>query len=111
MKRKTAFITVAAGLTVLVVGLSIFQFIAKPQIVKGIIAGMPRPVPAVAVADAKTENWQARVSAIGTFRAVQGIDVSPQVGGVVRSINFESGQDVERASCSCRSTIASSRPI
>lgn len=96
MKRKTAFITVAAGLTVLVVGLSIFQFVAKPQIVKGIIAGLPRPVPAVAVAEAKTENWQARISAIGTFRAVQGIDVSPQVGGVVRSINFESGQDVEK---------------
>jgi cytochrome oxidase assembly protein ShyY1 len=27
---------------------------------------------------------------------VQGIDISPQVGGVVRAINFESGQDVQR---------------
>ena len=96
MKRKTALVTVSAGLAVVIVGLATFQFVAKPQIVKGIIAGMPRPVPAVAVAEARTETWQTRIAAIGTFRAVQGIDVSPQVGGVVRTINFDSGQDVQK---------------
>lgn len=96
MKRRTAFVTVSIVLGVLIVGLSVFQFIVKPQIIKGFIANAPRPVPAVAVADAKVENWQARIAAIGTFRAVQGIDVSPQVGGVVRTINFESGQDVQK---------------
>jgi len=96
MQRKTAFIAVSAGLAVLIVGLSVFQFIVKPQIIKGFIANAPRPVPAVAVADAKTENWQARIAAIGTFRAVQGIDISPQVGGVVRAIDIESGQDVQK---------------
>ncbi len=96
MKRRTAFVTVSIVLGVLIVGLSAFQFIVKPQMIKGFIANAPRPVPAVAVADAKTENWQARIAAIGTFRAVQGIDVSPQVGGVVRTINFESGQDVQK---------------
>ena len=96
MKRKTALVTVSAGLAFVIVGLAIFQFVAKPQIVKGIIAGMPRPVPAVAVAEARTETWQTRIAAIGTFRAEQGIDVSPQVGGVVRTINFESGQDAQK---------------
>ncbi len=37
-----------------------------------------------------------RVPAIGTFRAVQGVDVAPQVGGVVRAIQFESSQDVAK---------------
>ncbi len=96
MQRKTAFIAVSGGLAVLIVGLSVFQFIVKPQIIKGFIANAPRPVPAVAVADAKVENWQARIAAIGTFRAVQGIDISPQVGGVVRAIDIESGQDVQK---------------
>ncbi len=96
MKRRTAFVTMSIVLGVLIVGLSVFQFVVKPQMIKGFIANAPRPVPAVAVADAKTENWQSRIAAIGTFRAVQGIDVSPQVGGVVRSINFESGQDVQK---------------
>ena len=96
MKRRTAFVTMSIVLGVLIVGLSVFQFVVKPQMIKGFIANAPRPVPAVAVADAKTENWQSRIAAIGTFRAVQGIDVSPQVGGVVRSINFDSGQDVQK---------------
>jgi membrane fusion protein (multidrug efflux system) len=96
MKRRTAFITVSVAISVLIIGLSVFQFIVKPQMIKGFIANAPRPVPAVAVADAKTENWQARLAAIGTFRAVQGIDISPQVGGVVRTINFDSGQDVQK---------------
>ncbi len=96
MQRKTAFIAVSAGLAVLIVGLSVFQFIVKPQIIKGFIANAPRPVPAVVVSEAKTETWQARIAAIGTFRAVQGIDISPQVGGVVRTINFDSGQDTQK---------------
>ena len=85
MKRRTAFVTMSIVLGVLIVGLSVFQFVVKPQMIKGFIANAPRPVPAVAVAGAKTENWQARIAAIGTFRAIQGIDISPQVGGVVRS--------------------------
>ncbi len=96
MKRTSAFVIVLVLLAGLAGGLAYFQFAVKPNMIKGFIAGAPRPVPAVAVADAKTETWQARISAIGTFRAVHGIDVSPQVGGVVRSINFDSGQDVQK---------------
>jgi len=32
--------------------------------------------------------------AIGTLRAFQGIDVAPQVAGVIRAIHFKSGEDV-----------------
>jgi len=96
MKRNFALVLVLVALAGLTGALAWFQFAVKPQMIKGFIAAAPRPVPAVAIAEAKLENWQSRISAIGTFRAVQGIDVSPQVGGVVRAINFESGQDVQR---------------
>lgn len=96
MKRTAAFVIVLLILAGLAGGLGYFQFVVKPQMIKGFIAAAPRPVPAVAVADSQTEKWQARIPAIGTFRAVQGIDISPQVGGVVRSINFDSGQDVQK---------------
>jgi RND family efflux transporter MFP subunit len=96
MKRNFALVLVIVALAGLTGALAWFQFAVKPQMIKGFIAAAPRPVPAVAIAEAKLENWQSRISAIGTFRAVQGIDVSPQVGGVVRAINFESGQDVQR---------------
>ncbi|MDB5596955.1 MAG: efflux transporter, family, subunit [Hyphomicrobiales bacterium] len=96
MKRAFAFLIVFLLLAGLAGGLGYFQFFVKPEMIKGFIAGAPRPLQAVAVAEAKTESWQSRLPAIGTFRAVQGIDVSPQVGGVVRAIRFESGQDVEK---------------
>ena len=96
MKRAFAFIVVLLLLGGLAGGLAYFQFVKKPEMIRGFIAAAPKPVPAVAVAEAKTETWQSRLPAIGTFRAVQGIDVSPQVGGVVRAIGFESGQDVEK---------------
>ncbi len=96
MKRAVALTIVFLVLAGLAGGLAFFQFSVKPQMIKGFIAAAPRPVPAVAVADVRTETWQARIAAIGTFRAVQGIDIAPQVGGVVRSIQIESGQDVTK---------------
>lgn len=96
MKRAFAFLIVFLLLAGLAGGLGYFQFFVKPEMIKGFIAGAPRPLQVVAVAEAKTESWQSRLPAIGTFRAVQGIDVSSQVGGVVRAIRFESGQDVEK---------------
>ncbi|MBX9739681.1 MAG: efflux RND transporter periplasmic adaptor subunit [Beijerinckiaceae bacterium] len=96
MKRAFAFLIVFLLLAGLAGGLAWFQFVQKPEMIRGFIAAAPQPLAAVAVAEAKTEEWQTRLPAIGTFRAVQGIDVSPQVGGVVRAIRFDSGQDVER---------------
>jgi membrane fusion protein (multidrug efflux system) len=96
MKRAFALIIVFLLLGGIAGGLAWFQFVQKPEMIRGFIAAAPQPLTAVAVAEAKTEEWQTRLPAIGTFRAVQGIDVSPQVGGVIRAIRFESGQDVER---------------
>lgn len=96
MKRAFAFLVVLLVLGGLAGGLAYFQFRVKPEMIKGFISAAPKPLQAVAVAEAKTESWQVRLPAIGTFRAVQGIDVSPQVGGVVRAIRFDSGQDVDK---------------
>jgi membrane fusion protein (multidrug efflux system) len=42
------------------------------------------------------ETWTERLPAIGTFRAVQGIDVSSQLSGMIYAIHVENGQDVEK---------------
>jgi multidrug efflux pump subunit AcrA (membrane-fusion protein) len=42
--------------------------------------------------EAKTENWQPEISGIGTLIASEGIDIVPQVGGVVTEVLFESVQ-------------------
>jgi membrane fusion protein (multidrug efflux system) len=96
MKRAFLFLVVLLLFAGLAGGLGYFQFFVKPDMIKGFIAQAPQPVNAVAVSRAETTKWTPRLPAIGTFRAVQGVDVAPQVGGVVRSIRFESSQDVAK---------------
>ena len=94
MKRAFVFLLVLLLLAGLAGGLGYFQFLFKPAMIRGIIAKSPQPVQTVAVAEVKQEDWVPRLPAIGTFRAVAGIDIAPEVGGVVTAIHFESGQDV-----------------
>ncbi len=96
MKRAIVFLVVFLLLGGLAGGLGYFQFVVKPEMIRGFISKAPPPVMTVAVAEAGADKWLPRLPAIGTFRAVAGIDVAPQIGGAVRSINFESGQDVEK---------------
>lgn len=92
MKRRIILVVVAVLLAALIGGFGYFQFVIKPEMIKGFItAGGPPPV-TVSTSIAKSENWLPRLPAVGTFRAVQGVDVAPEVDGVVTSINFDSGQ-------------------
>ncbi|MCW6506435.1 efflux RND transporter periplasmic adaptor subunit [Lichenifustis flavocetrariae] len=94
MKRAFAFFFVFALLAGLIGGVSWFQFVFKPQMIKGFIAKMAPPPQAVSVVEAKTETWVPQLPAIGTFKPYKGIDVAPQVGGIVTTLNFDSGQEV-----------------
>jgi membrane fusion protein (multidrug efflux system) len=96
MKRVFILTIVALVMAALSAGLAWFHFIYKPEMIRGFIAAAPQPVTSVAVGEARMEQWQPRIPAIGTFRAAQGVDVAPQVGGVIVSIGFESGQDVKQ---------------
>jgi membrane fusion protein (multidrug efflux system) len=53
------------------------------------------PPTSVVVAEAIPENWNKRIKAIGTLFAYQGVNISSEVEGIVTSIHFVSGQDVE----------------
>ncbi|MDE2363585.1 MAG: efflux RND transporter periplasmic adaptor subunit [Hyphomicrobiales bacterium] len=76
--------------------LGYFQFVKKPEIIKNVIQNAPHPTNAVAATDAQEEEWTPRLTAIGSLRATQGVDIAPQVGGVVTGIKFESSQDVQK---------------
>lgn len=94
MKRSALFVGVLVLLVALVGGLAFVQFVFKPAFIKQIIAKSAPPPAAVAVTTAKDETWAPRVPAIGSFRAVKGVDVAPQVGGVITAIPVDSGEDV-----------------
>jgi membrane fusion protein (multidrug efflux system) len=41
------------------------------------------------------QDWQPQLEAVGSLRAVNGVDVSPQVEGIVTAIPFEQGEEVK----------------
>lgn len=55
----------------------------------------PKPPINVAVAVAEERAWQNRLPAIGTLKALQGVDLALEIAGTVRAVQFESGQKVK----------------
>ncbi len=87
-------VTVLLGGLAGAIGYYAFDF--KPKMVAKIILGTPRPTETVSAEAARIDTWQPQISGIGTLSAAEGIDITPQVGGVVKEIQFESGQDVKK---------------
>ena len=55
----------------------------------------PKPPISVAVVTASERPWQSRLPAIGTVKALQGVDLSLEIAGTVKAVLFESGQKIQ----------------
>ena len=96
MKRTIIFTFALIALTVLIGAFGVFQFVVKPKIIKSAITSAGAPPVTVSTDVAKTEARSLRLSGVGTFRAVQGIDIASETSGIVSEIAFESGQEVKK---------------
>ncbi|MBN8430357.1 efflux RND transporter periplasmic adaptor subunit [Microbulbifer salipaludis] len=57
---------------------------------------MALPPATVTTTAAQQQRWQNTLSAVGSLRAVNGVDVTTQAQGEVKAIYFESGQEVKK---------------
>lgn len=74
----------------------IFAFIDfKARMIKQFMAAGSNPVQTVSSIHVATTEWQTKLSAVGTVRAVQTVDVSAEVAGMVSEIFFEQGENVK----------------
>jgi len=55
----------------------------------------PKPPVNVSVAVVEARPWQNRLPAIGSLKALQGVNLSLEVAGTVKALQFESGQKVK----------------
>ncbi|PHN66566.1 RND transporter [Pseudomonas sp. ICMP 8385] len=55
----------------------------------------PKPPISVAVATAVEHPWQQRLPAVGTLKALQGVNLALEIAGTVKDVQFESGQKVK----------------
>jgi membrane fusion protein (multidrug efflux system) len=92
MRRRLIIVVVAAGvLLAAIVGFNTWKanFVAQLRLKN---AAPPQSVTAAA---ARLSDWQPEVSAVGSLRAVRGVDVTTEVTGLVRALRFKSGDDVQ----------------
>ncbi|MDO9453857.1 MAG: efflux RND transporter periplasmic adaptor subunit [Stagnimonas sp.] len=59
-------------------------------------AAMGEPKATVTAVKIGMQDWNPSLSAIGSLRAVRGVEVSPEVSGQVQAIQFNSGSDVKK---------------
>lgn len=69
-------------------GFSIYQQIQ--------VFSAPKPAISVAVTEARELAWQSRLPAVGSLKALQGVDLSLETDGTVTRLMFESGQQVKQ---------------
>jgi membrane fusion protein, multidrug efflux system len=75
----------------------IFGFQAfKSAMIKKYMSSMSQPPQTVTAGKAAYSGWQPKIEAVGSLRAVKGADLSLEVSGVVDSISFNSGDDVDQ---------------
>jgi membrane fusion protein (multidrug efflux system) len=93
MEMRKRMMLMLAVVVTFVVAIGLVKFF---QIKTAIAQGMSfRPPPeAVTTIVAHEERWPATLNAIGTVAAVQGVEVSADLPGIVESIHFDSGKRV-----------------
>ena len=93
MKKMTKRMLIMLGAVLLLVVLLGGGFALHIQ---KLVASSPRPGPQTVTATrVETLEWQPQVAAVGTMVAVRGVDVTTEIAGLVRSIEFKSGQEVK----------------
>lgn len=92
MKKRMVIMLVAVA--VLLGGLVGFNFF-KGYMMQKYMASAPTPAAIISAMTAEYQQWQPQLSAVGTLRAVRGVDVTTEIAGLVRSLEFKSGDEVK----------------
>jgi membrane fusion protein (multidrug efflux system) len=90
------FVIAAILVALFLGGVGYFNLVFKPKMIGEFMAKMKPPAATVTAELAGTKEWIDRVQSIGTLIAIQGVEVSPEVAGIVKDYYFESGNDVAK---------------
>ena len=91
MKKRMIIMILGVILLVAAIGFVVFRNIMK-QIAQGSI---PQPPVVVTAMKAAKQEWQPQLNAVGSLRAVRGVDVTTEIAGLVREIRFKSGDEIK----------------
>jgi membrane fusion protein (multidrug efflux system) len=95
MKRRIVVSLVFILAIALCAGLVWFNFF-RDQMITQFFATMKQPPQVVTAVKAEAKTWTPGISALGTAKAANGVDLAVQVGGLVKEINFKPNQNVQQ---------------
>ncbi|MCW3479075.1 efflux RND transporter periplasmic adaptor subunit [Neisseriaceae bacterium JH1-16] len=88
MKKRMVIMLACVGvLLATLVGFNAF----KAQMMQKFMAGNTAPPATVSTITASFQVWQPQLAAVGSLRAVRGVDVTTEIAGLVREVRFKSG--------------------
>ena len=92
MRRRLIIVVVAViVLFAVIAAIKVFQ-------IRGLIAQAAHnaaPAQTVTTMVAGYSDWQPQITAVGSVRAVHGVNITTEIAGLVRSVNFRSGEDAK----------------
>lgn len=92
MIKRMVIVIVALGVVFGgIIGWNVF----KGHLIAEAMAKMANPPQTVSAMKAPVLVWQPTLQAVGSLRAVQGVDVTTELGGLVAKIDFNSGDHVK----------------
>lgn len=73
-----------------ILGYKAFQM----QMIKKSMASQKMPPVTVTATKVESKDWQPQLKAVGSLRAIRGVDVTCETAGLVRAVTFRPGQNV-----------------
>ena len=92
-KKMTLRLVIVLGLVTVLVGGVVGFNMVKAHFIKQAMAQNATVPQTVSTATAQYSDWQPQVQAVGSLRAIHGVEVTTEVAGLVRTIAFKSGAD------------------
>ncbi|MES1991103.1 MAG: efflux RND transporter periplasmic adaptor subunit [Pseudomonadota bacterium] len=92
----TKRMTIMLVITAVILGLVFTFVIGKKLLIAHFIAGMSSQPQTVSSTVVGYEEWEPTISAVGTLKAKNGTDITPQLSGIVSNIAFESDSYVKK---------------
>jgi membrane fusion protein (multidrug efflux system) len=89
----TLRLAIVLVLVILLVGGAVGFNMVKAHFIKQAMAQNATIPQTVSTATAAYSDWQPQVNAVGSLRAIHGVEVTTEVAGLVRDVAFKSGSD------------------
>ncbi|WP_417515789.1 efflux RND transporter periplasmic adaptor subunit [Marinobacter sp.] len=94
MRTASRFLIAIIFLGVVLGGIFGYKFYQFGQMEEQM--SQPQPPAQISATQARTESWTPSIKAVGSIKAINGIEVANEVPGVIQNINFESGDIVKQ---------------